>query len=97
SIHVMDIASRKLVDEPITRAQYPRVSWRPDSRSFFYLRQQALAPGMAATEKYRNGRAWLHVVGTPASADVELAGPGFSPRVAVRPEDFVWVLAIPRS
>ena len=70
SIYVMETATRRLVGEPIDRAQYPRVSWRPDSRSFFYLRRQKLEPGMAATEKYQNGRVWLHVVGRPASEDV---------------------------
>src|SRR5205823_816798 len=97
SIHVMETATRRLVGEPIDRAQYPRVSWRPDSRSFFYMRQQKLEPGMPATDKYQNARVWLHVVGTPSSRDVLVAGPGVSARMPVRPADFSWVIPIPGS
>ncbi|HET7364174.1 MAG TPA: prolyl oligopeptidase family serine peptidase [Burkholderiales bacterium] len=97
SIHVVDVATRKRVGEPISRAQYPRVSWRPDSRSFFYLREQELKPGMPATQKYQNERSYLHIVGTPASADVLVAGPDVSPRMDVRPEYQPWVFANPGS
>src|SRR5437762_2100428 len=54
AIYVVDVATRKRLGEPISRAQYPRISWRPDSRSFFYLREQELKPGMPATQKYQN-------------------------------------------
>ncbi len=97
SIYVVETATRKRIGEPISRAQYPRVSWRPDSRSFFYLREQALKPGMPATQKYQYERSWLHVVGTPASADVLVAGPDASPRMQVRPEYQPWVFANPGS
>jgi prolyl oligopeptidase len=93
SIYVIETATRQPVGEPIDRAQYPAISWRPDSRSFFYLRQQEMKPGMPATERYRNARSWLHVAGTPASADVLVTGPEVSPRVKVRPEDFAYVFA----
>jgi prolyl oligopeptidase len=97
SIYVMETATRKRIGEPIDRAQYPNISWRPDSRSFFYLRQQEMKPGMPATEKYQNGRSWLHLVGTPASTDVVIAGPDISPRMPVRPADEATVFAIPGS
>jgi prolyl oligopeptidase len=97
SIYVIETATRKRIGEPIDRAQYPGISWRPDSRSFFYWRQQELKPGMPATEKYQSGRSWLHVVGTPASADVMLAGAEVTPRMQVRRTDFVYVFAPPGS
>src|SRR3954470_769701 len=97
SIYVVDVATRKRLGEPISRAQYPRISWRPDSRSFFYLREQELKPGMPATQKYQNEHAYLHLVGTPASADVLVAGPEVSPRMEVRPEYQPWVFADPGS
>jgi prolyl oligopeptidase len=93
SIYVVETATRKRIGEPIDRAQYPGISWRPDSRSFFYWRQQEMKPGMPATEKYQNGRSWLHAVGTPASADLMVGGPDVSPRIAVRRTDFVFVTA----
>ena len=97
SIYVVETATRKRIGEPINRAQYPRVSWRPDSRSFFYLREQELAPGMPATQKYQNERSYLHTVGKPVSADVLVAGPDVSPRMEVRPEYQPWVHADPGS
>src|SRR5919109_401359 len=97
SIYVVETATRKRVGEPISRAQYPRISWRPDSRSFFYLREQKLEPGMPATEKYQNERSYLHNVATPVAADVLVAGPEGSPRMDVRPEYQPWVFAHPGS
>jgi prolyl oligopeptidase len=97
SIYVVETASRRQLGEPIDRAQYPGISWRPDSRSFFYLRQQELKPGMPATDKYQDGRAWLHVVGTAPGADMLIAGRDVTPRMAVRRADFVFVQAIPGS
>jgi prolyl oligopeptidase len=97
SIYVIETATKKRIGEPIDRAQYPGLSWRPDSRSFFYWRQQEMKPGMPATEKYQNGRSWLHVVDKPASADAMVAGPDVSPRMAVRRTDFVFVIAQPGS
>ena len=97
SLYVIDTATRKLIGEPIDRARFPRVSWRPDGRSFFYMRLQERKPGMPATEKYQNGRVWLHGVGTPESADVAVAGMDLSPRMAVRRADLPFVIAIPGS
>jgi prolyl oligopeptidase len=97
SIYVMETATRKRIGEPISRAQYPEINWRPDSRSFFFLRQQELKPDMPATEKYQDGRVWLHVVGTPESADVLAAGPEVSARMQVRRADLPFVVAIPGS
>ena len=75
SIYVMETATRKSVDKPIDRAQYPSISWRPDSQSFFYLRQQEMKSGMPATARYQNGRSYLHVVGTDAAQDPVVTGP----------------------
>lgn len=94
SIYVIETATRKPVGAPIDRAQFPAISWRPDSRSFFYLRQQEMKAGMAPTERYRHARSWLHLAGTPSSADLLVAGPDVSPRVRVRPEDFAYVRAM---
>jgi prolyl oligopeptidase len=97
SIYVVETATRKRIGEPISRAQYPRLSWRPDSRSFFYLREQEMKPGMAATQKYQNERSYLHIVGRPPGADAAVAGPELSPRMEVRPEYQPWVFAHPGS
>ncbi len=97
SIHVIETATGKRVSGPIDRAQYPNISWRPDSKSFFYLRQQEMKPGMPVTDKYKNGRNWLHVVGTDPARDVAVAGPGLFEQVAVRTTDFPFVSATTTS
>ena len=97
SIHVVDTATRKRIGEPIDRAQYPGIRWRSDSRSFFYFRLQEMKPGMPATERYQRGRVWLHTVGAPADEDILVAGVGVSPRMEVRPADFLGVVSVPGS
>ncbi|MGH8674582.1 MAG: prolyl oligopeptidase family serine peptidase, partial [Burkholderiales bacterium] len=97
SIYVIETASRKRIGKPIDRAQYPGISWRPDGKSFFFLRQQKLEPGMPATERYQNSRLWLHRLGHDAERDTLILGPGVSPRVDVPRTDFPYVIAIPGS
>jgi prolyl oligopeptidase len=97
AIHVIETATLKRVSGPIDRAQYPNLSWHPDSRSFFYLRQQEMKPGMPATDRYQDGRSWRHTVGTEPAQDVAIAGPGLYPQVAVRPTDFAFVVGVPGS
>ncbi len=74
AIHVIETETLKRVSGPIDRAQYPNISWHPDSRSFFYLRQQELKPGMPATDRYQDGRSWRHTVGTEPAQDVAMPG-----------------------
>jgi prolyl oligopeptidase len=97
SIYVIETATRKRIGKPIDRAQYPGISWRPDGRSFFFMREQKLEPGMPATERYQNLRLWLHRLGEDAARDTLILGPGVTPRVDVPRTDFPYVLAIPGS
>jgi len=97
SIYVIETATRKRIGKPIDRTQFPGISWRPDAKSFFYLRQQRLAPGMPATERYQNSRVWLHRLGEDAERDTLVLGPGVSPRVAVPRTDFPYVVVTPGS
>src|SRR5258708_26642677 len=97
SIYVMETATRKRIGAPIDRAQYPQVSWNPDGKSFFFMRQQKLEPGMPATERYQNGRNYLYTVGADPESGVLVLGPGVSPRVSVERTDFPYVVPIPGS
>ena len=97
SIYVMQTATRKRIGSPIDRAQYPQVSWNPDGKSFFFMREQKLEPGMPATERYQNGRNYLYTVGADPESGVLVLGPGVSPRVNVERTDFPYVVPIPGS
>jgi prolyl oligopeptidase len=97
SIYVIEAATGKQLGEPIDRAQYPGISWRPDNRSFFFLREQKLEQGMAATERYQNSKNWLHVVGDDPAKDTVVLGPGVDPKVDVPRTDFSYVVVTPGS
>ena len=97
SIYVMDVATGKLLGTPIDRTQYPGISWRPDNRSFFYMRQQKLEPGMPATERYQNARLWLHRVGDDPEKATLILGPGVNPDVEVPRTDFPQMVVSPGS
>ncbi len=97
SIHVLDVATGKQIGKPIDRAQYPGISWRPDNRSFFFLREQEMKPGMAPTERYQNTRNWLYTVGDDPESSQLILGPGVNARVDVPRTDFAYVIATPGS
>ena len=97
SIYVLDTATRKRIGKPIDRAQYPGISWQPDSKSFFFLRHQKLEPGMPATERYQNSRLWRHRLAEDTRRDALVLGPGVSPKIDVPRTDFPYVIVTPGS
>ena len=90
-LRVLDVSSGQTLADSIDRTQFGGASWRPDGRSFFYLRLQKLAPGAPATDRYRFSRTYLHTVGQPDSADVPILGIGVTSRVPLGKDDFPFV------
>jgi prolyl oligopeptidase len=74
-IRIVDVNTGKLLPDTITRTQYASPSWRPDNKSFFYGRLQALAPGAPPTAIYENQKVALHVLGTDPDKDPLVFGP----------------------
>ena len=72
-LHVMEVATGAVRAEAITRASDAKVAWRPDNRSFFYLRFPKPTPTMPAAERMYNARTYLHVVGTNVDGDGDTA------------------------
>jgi len=68
-IHVVEVDSGRNLEEAIDRASNSVIAWRPDNRSFFYLRYAKLTPGMAPDAMLYNGRTYLHTLGTRTSGD----------------------------
>jgi prolyl oligopeptidase len=68
-LHVMEVASGRILDESIDRSSNSVVAWRPDNRSFFYDRYAKLTPQLREDEKLYNARTFLHTLGTRASGD----------------------------
>jgi prolyl oligopeptidase len=68
-LHVMEVASGRVLEEAIDRSSNSIVAWRPDNRSFFYDRYAKLTPQLRAAEALYNARTYLHVVGSHTSGD----------------------------
>jgi prolyl oligopeptidase len=64
TLYVLDVATRKPVGEPVTRADYGYPDWAPDSRSFHFIRLQEMKAGMAEVEKYQRSTVWRYRVAT---------------------------------
>ena len=62
-LHVLEVASGKQSGEAIEGAHDSVVTWRPDNRSFFYLRYAKPVPGAPASMSEYNARTYLHYVG----------------------------------
>ena len=96
-LRVLDLARGRLLPDSIDRADFASVAWRPDGRSFFYLRLQKLGPDAAPTQKYKNSRSYIHVLGRADTADVPVLGTGVSPAVQLGEDDFPAVFTAPGS
>ncbi|HUW78384.1 MAG TPA: prolyl oligopeptidase family serine peptidase [Candidatus Nanopelagicaceae bacterium] len=74
-LFVLDVVSGKIIEGPIDRTRYSPVAWVPGGGAFFYGRR--LDPSLIpADEAQFHRRIYLHQVGTPAAADVEIFGAG---------------------
>ena len=98
-LHVMDVATGAVQAEAIDRTSDSVVSWRPDSRSFFYLRYPKPVPGMPANQTHYNARTYLHAVGSKADGDTDpvVFGRGVSSRLEVPEGQGTYVLVAPGS
>lgn len=78
-LRVVDVATGTEVDGPIDRARYSPVAWVPGGRAFYYVRR--IDPvRVPEDERQYHRRVYLHRLGTPVSADVEIFGSGLDLR-----------------
>ncbi len=96
-LRVLDVRSGKMLSDVIDRAEEGSPSWLPDNRSFFYNRLKKLAPGESDVDKYKDGKACLHVLGRSADNDTVIVARGLSPRVALEDTDFPFVTFAPNA
>jgi prolyl oligopeptidase len=102
TLHVMDVATRRTVGEPVTRADFGYPDWAPDSRSFQFVRLQELKPGMPDTEKYQRAMVWrFRIAGGKVDAHpvfgMESPGVTMAPAevpITATTHDGKWVLGI---
>lgn len=102
-LHVVDVQTGKLLAEAIDRVEgdgnFVPVTWRPDDRSFFYYRQQALGPQDPPSAKFLKSRDYLHVLGKHPDGDGDKPAFGYkaTPGVEVQPDQDALIVTIPGS
>ena len=98
-LHVMDVATGAVQAESIDRTSDSQVAWRPDNRSFFYLRYVKPVAGMPATETMYNARTYLHKLGakTDGDGDAVVFGRGVSAKLDVPEGQGTYVVVSPDS
>ncbi|MDE2080836.1 MAG: S9 family peptidase [Burkholderiales bacterium] len=98
-LHVMDVATGRVLAERITRANGSVVAWRPDNRSFFYLRYGPVTPATPPALREYDARTYLHQVGTHADGDGDAVvfGRGVQPGLDVPEGQGTYVLLAPGS
>jgi len=98
-LHVMDVKTGAVQAESIDRTSDSVVSWRPDNRSFFYLRYVKPVPGMPADQTMYNARTYLHRIGTKTDGegDTVVFGRGVSAKLDVPEGEGTFVIVSPDS
>ncbi|MGZ5249050.1 MAG: prolyl oligopeptidase family serine peptidase [Caldimonas sp.] len=98
-LHVMDVKTAAVQAESIDRTSDSVVSWRPDNRSFFYLRYVKPVPGMPADQTMYNARTYLHWIGTKTDGegDTVVFGRGVSAKLDVPEGEGTFVIVSPDS
>lgn len=98
-LYVVEVATGRVLDEHIDRTSDNVISWRPDNRSFFYLRYLPWTPAQPAAEEEYNAHAYLHVVGQHPDGDGDELefGHGVSSRVNVPEGQATYIVTTPDS
>ncbi len=95
TLHVLEVASGKLLTESISRAQSAAPSWTNDSKGFYFARLQAMAPGAPASTKYDNRRVYYHLLGSEEASDVPVFGPDVTTNLGLPKNGDVTVQVVP--
>lgn len=84
-LHVLEVATGAVQSEAISRTSESNIAWRPDNRSFYYMRFPEAKPDTPPAESAYNARTYLHVIGAhpDGDADAVVFGRGVSGSVDV--------------
>ena len=98
-LHVMEVAGAKVLTEAIDRTDNNEIAWRPDNRSFFYLRYRKKAPDVPAAELLYNARTFLHTLGarTDGEGDPVVFGRGVAKDLDVPEGQGTYIVLAPDS
>lgn len=98
-LHVFDVTSSKDLPESADRLDQDISApfWLPDSRSFFYSRDQKFAAGTSAAKQRENKQVYLHVIGRSFDEDSSVFGRGANANIALTPVEFSEIATAPNS
>jgi prolyl oligopeptidase len=97
-IHIVNAATAQVLPDAIDRAYYVgATSWRPDGKSFYYVRFPKLQPGEPLTDKETRAVAYVHVLGRDPDRDVAVFGYGVNPKIPFGKTDFPVIIYSPAS
>jgi prolyl oligopeptidase len=91
-LHVMEVASMRVLPERIAGTQYAQPSWLPDGSGFFY-RRVADPSKLGTVDYYKKAPVLLHKLGAEPKDDALLMVVGKDPAVAVADNDFPAIFA----
>ncbi|MFO1409302.1 MAG: prolyl oligopeptidase family serine peptidase [Steroidobacteraceae bacterium] len=99
TLHVLEVATGEVLAEAITRTDNTVIAWRPDNRSFFYMRFNAPRPDTPRAELMYNARTCLHRLGEhpDGEGDAVVFGRGVAAAVDVPEGQGTYVLTAPDS
>jgi prolyl oligopeptidase len=99
TLHVLEVATGQQLAEAITRTDNSVVAWRPDNRSFFYMRFNAPRKDTPRAELMYNARTFLHRLGEhpDGEGDALVFGRGVAAAVDVPEGQGTYVLTAPDS
>ena len=95
TIRIVQTSTAELLKDAITRTQYGSPAWTDDSKSFYYMRQQALPANAPPTAIYENTRVYLHTVGAGNQVDKAIFGSDVNPELKLPKAGFVFALPLP--
>jgi prolyl oligopeptidase len=74
TIEIIEVESGRILPDRIDRTQQPRISWRPDGRSFFYWRRAEPNVGATPAEWYKGSATFLHIIGKDPGSELPVIG-----------------------
>ncbi|MFI4869317.1 MAG: prolyl oligopeptidase family serine peptidase [Steroidobacterales bacterium] len=98
-LHVLEVQSGRSLEEAIDRTSNSVVAWRPDNKSFFYLRYAKRTPDLPPTEALYNARTYLHTLGVYVTGDGDpvVFGRGVAAHVEVPEGQVTFIVLAPDS
>ncbi len=98
-LHILDVSTNQILNESIDRASDNVVAWRPDNKSFFYLRYRPLTPDLPEDQRLYNANTFLHILGShpDGAGDPVVFGRGVNPKLDVPEGQGTYVVLSPNS